>query len=66
MASLPQASSRDITKPNGTSQTSQPQQKPTPVPPGPDMYDPRLLVEVIRSGGPDAGERRRHRHTRRP
>jgi hypothetical protein len=24
-----------------------------PVAPGPDMYDPRLLVDVIRSGQPD-------------
>lgn len=28
-----------------------------PAPPGPDMHDHRLLVDVIRSGGPDIGER---------
>lgn len=38
---------------------------PAPVPPGPDMYDPRLLVDVIKSGSPDTGERRLfHRGTR--
>ena len=29
--------------------------QPGPVAPGPDMYDPRLLVDIIKSGRPDIG-----------
>ena len=29
--------------------------QPGPVAPGPDMYDPRLLVDIIKGGRPDIG-----------